>query len=174
MFTIIKPANNDRVQQGQLVVTAQPPKIGATPVTVLEFKWLDAPPGQSPFSTFAIETPKLLQGYPVDQRITQGRPGRWEVRARISAQPTPGSWSFPVQFQMFQTQPVQSQQQTPPPIVQQAPLPGSSVMQAPAPSSATTQMKRSSSMIMPRGVDKKDGNKGNQTVDEPAKTEKKP
>lgn len=169
MFTITRPAWNDRVQQGQLVVKATPPKVGATSVTVLELKWLDAPPGQSPFSTFAVETPKLLQGFPIDQRMTQGRPGRWEVRARISAQPTPGPWSFPVQFQLFQTQPVQSQQQAPP-MMQQAPLPSSSVMQAPAPSSATTQMRRSPSMIIPRGVEEK----GSTTPAEQHEPAKKP
>jgi hypothetical protein len=172
MFTIVTPANNDRVQQGQFVVKATPPKVGATSVTVLELKWLDAPPGQSPFSTFAVETPKLLQGYQVDPRMTQGRPGRWEVRARISAQPTPGPWSFPVQFQLFQTQPVQSQQQTSP-VQQAAPMP-SSAIQAPAPSSATTQMRRSSSMIMPRGVEEKGGDKGSETMDAPLEGGQKP
>jgi len=168
MFLITRPNPGDRVQQGQLVVMAQPPKIGATLVTVLELKWLDAPPGQSPFSTFAVETPKLLQGVPIDQQMTQGRNGRWEVRARISAQPTPGPWSFPVQFQLFQTQPVQSQQQAPPPMVQQAPLPSSSVTQAPAPSSVT-QMKRSSSMVMPRGVEEKAAGSETPQQAEPAK-----
>lgn len=46
MFTIVRPVWNDRVQQGQVVVKVTPPKVGMTPVTQLEFKWLDAPPNQ--------------------------------------------------------------------------------------------------------------------------------
>ena len=38
----------------------------------------------------------------------------------------------------------------------------------------TTQMRRSSSMVMPRGVDKQDETDANQTGDRPAETEKKP
>jgi hypothetical protein len=158
MFSITRPAPGDRVQQGQLVVAATPPKIGATSVTVLELRWMDAPPNQPYVSTFAVETPKLLQGYPVDQGMTQGRAGRWEVRARIAAQPTPGPWSFPVPFQLFSIQPMQSQQQAPPP-----------------PSgSATTQMKRSPSMIVPRGVEGTDGTEDKKTVGTSPEPEKKP
>lgn len=177
MFLITRPGNGDRIEQGQLVLAAQLPKIGATSVTVLEFTWLDAPNTQ-PYSptVFAVETSKLLQGYRVDhQELLKGPTGRWVVRARNAAQPTPGPWSFPVQFQLFRTQQMQSQQQAPPPMMQEAPLPSSSVTQAPAPSSsATTQMRRSPSMIRPRGVDEKEGITGNQTVDEPANQEKKP
>ena len=173
-FTIVTPANNDRVQQGQLVVKATPPKVGAGAVTVLEFKYVDAPPNNPYSYTIGIETTKLLQGFLIPQQSTPGYAGRWEVRARTAAQPTPGPWSFPVQFQLFQIQPVQSKQQAPPPMVQQAPAPGSSVMQAPAPSSAATQMRRSPLMVSPRGVDEKDGTESNQTVHEPAKTETKP
>jgi hypothetical protein len=133
---------------------------------------MDAPANQPYVSTFAVETPKLLQGYPIDQRMTQGRTGRWEVRARIAAQPTPGPWSFSVPFQLFVIQPVQSQQPAPP-LVQQAPMPSSSVTQQPS-SGATTQMKRSGSIIMPRGIEEKGGKEDNQTVEGPAKMEKKP
>jgi hypothetical protein len=59
--------------------------------------------------------------------------------------------------------------------IQQAPLPSPSVMQAPAPSSsAPTQMRRSPSMIMPRGVDEKPSPESHQTVDTSPKPEKKP
>ena len=190
MFTITNPIRNAVVQQGQLFLKADPPKSGATQVTELEFRWLDAPQNQPYINIFAVETPKLLQGYHVDQAVTRGNAGRWEVRARTSGKAVPGSWSFPVQFKLFITQPTQSQKQASPmqqtaplpssavtpasPVQQTAPLPPSSVIQAPPPSSATTQMKRSSPMVMPRGVGKNDGNQGTQTMDEPAKTEKKP
>lgn len=53
--------------------------------------------------------------------------------------------------------------------------PPSSFAQPPPPSSsATTQMKRSPSMVMPRGIEEKGGKEGNQTVDATAKTEKRP
>ncbi|BFU96687.1 MAG: hypothetical protein NTNFB02_34090 [Nitrospira sp.] len=190
MFLIIKPAHGDRVQQGQLLVAARQPKVGMTPVTELQFRWLDSPPNQPYINTFLVDTPKVLAGYPVAQAVTRGYAGRWEVRARSSGKAVPGPWSPPVQFQLFLTQPTQSQKQTSPvqqasplpssavtqpsPIQQTAPLPPPSVTQAPAPSSATTQMKRSSSMIMPRGIDKKEGTEGNKTVDQPVEPEKKP
>jgi len=174
MFVILKPAQNDRVVQGQLVVTAKQPKLGMTPISELEFKWLDAPPNQPYVNVFAVDTPKLLAGYPVPPPVTRGYFGRWEVRARSSGKAVPGPWSLPVQFRLFLTQPTQSQRQTSP-VQQTAPLPPSSVMQAPAPSSsAPAQMRRSPSMIMPRGVEEKGGKEGNQTVNEPAGTEKKP
>lgn len=44
----------------------------------------------------------------------------------------------------------------------------------PPPNSAATQMKRAPSMIMPRAIEKKGGKEGNETVDEPAKTQRKP
>jgi len=173
MFTILKPASGDRVAHGQLVLLVKPPRLGTPPVTVLEFKYLDAP-ANNPYSyTIAVETPKLLQGYVIPQQSAPAYAGRWEVRARTAAQPTPGPWSQPALFQLVVVQPVQSQTQSSP-MQQTAPLPSSSIIQTPAPSSATTQMKRSPSMIMPRGVEEKGGKEGNQTVDEPAKTEKKP
>lgn len=191
MFAITRPAWNDRVPQGRLIVTAKAPKIGVTPVTELQFKWLDAPPNQPYVNTFAIDTSELLQGYPVDPRVTRAYTGRWEVRARASGKAVPGPWSFPVGFQLFLTQPTQSQKQSSPiqqtaplpsssvaqpsMIPQTDPLPSSSIMQAPAPSSsAPTQMRRSPSMIMPRGVDEKPAPESHQTVDTSPKPEKKP
>jgi hypothetical protein len=190
MFTITRPAWNDRVQQGRLIITATAPKIGVTPVTDLQFKWLDAPPNQPYVNTFAVDTPKLLQGYPVDPSVTRGHEGRWEVRARASGKPVPGPWSFPVGFRLFLTQPTQPQKQTSPiqqtaplpssavtqpsPIQQTAPLPPPAVMQAPPPSSAPAQINRSPFMIMPRGVEEKGGKGDNQMIDQPPDTGQKP
>ena len=146
------------------------PKVGMTPVTELQFRWLDAPKTQPLHQYLCRGYPKLLKGYPIDQQVTRGHAGRWEVRARTSGKTVPGPWSFPVQFQLFLTQPTQSQKKaspvqqtaplpstsvTPPsPVPQTSPLPPSSVTQAPA-ASTTTQMGRSSSMVMPRGVESK-------------------
>jgi hypothetical protein len=185
MFTIVTPGKGDRVQQGRLVVMALPPKVGMTPVTELEFRWLDAPKTQPPYiNTFAVDTQKLLNGYPVDQPVTRGHAGRWEVRARASGKAVPGPWSFPVQFHLFLTQPTQSQKKASPvqktaplpstsitqpsPVPQTSPLPPSSVTQPPSQGSSTTQMRRSPSMVMPRGVEEK---KPSETSEEP---EKKP
>ncbi|MET0515807.1 MAG: hypothetical protein ABW047_10840 [Nitrospiraceae bacterium] len=128
MFVITKPAAGDHVPQGQLVITATPPKVGMTPVTELELRWLDVPPNQQhqqhsyPFTTtLSVETTKLLQGYVVAHIVTGAYNGRWQVRARASMKAVPGPWSFPVQFHLKQA----------PPSMQQAPLPGSAVMQAP-------------------------------------------
>lgn len=178
MFTIIRPATGDRVQQGQLVVTAMPPKVGMTAVTELEIKWLEAPPNQAnsyPYTTvFSVDTSQLLQGYPVAQIVTGGYAGRWQVRARSSMKAVPGPWSFPVQFQLIFTQATQSQKQAPSPM-QQAPLPGSSVLQAPsqglglAPSLVrppTTSPQGGASgglFVRPRGVDGQEGTKDDQT-----------
>jgi len=191
MFNIIRPVNKDRLPLDQLVITAQPPKIGVARATDLEFTWLDAPPTQPFVNHHAVDTPLLVraQGYLVPPNVARFA-GRWQVRAASIGDAGLGAWSLPVEFQLFVTRPTQSQKQSSPiqqtaplpsssvtqpsPIQQTAPLPSSSVMQAPAPSSATTQMKRSPSMVMPRGVEKKGGKEGNQPVDEPAKTEKKP
>jgi hypothetical protein len=138
MFTIIRPAAGERVQQGQLIITATPPKVGMTEVTELELRYLDAPANQQfsyPYLTvFSVNTPKLLQGYPVDQLVTNAHPGRWQVRARSSMKAVPGSWSFPVQFQLF------SQTQSSP-VQQTAPLPSSAVT-PPSPGQQTTPSQR--------------------------------
>jgi hypothetical protein len=138
MFTIIRPAAGERVQQGQLIITATPPKVGMTEVTELELRYLDAPANQQfsyPYLTvFSVNTPKLLQGYPVDQLVTNAHPGRWQVRARSSMKAVPGSWSFPVPFQLF------SQTQSSP-VQQTAPLPSSAVT-PPSPGQQTTPSQR--------------------------------
>ena len=141
-----QPGMDDRVQQGKLIVAAKPPKVGMTPVTELQFKWVDAPKTQPPFvNTFAVDTPKLLKGYSVDEKVTRGHTGRWEVRARASGKAVPGPWSFPVQFNLFLTQPTQSQKKASP-VQQTAPLPSTSVTQpspvpqtSPLPPSSVTQ-----------------------------------
>lgn len=146
MFIIINPVWNASVQQGQLFLKAQLPKTGATPVTELEFHWLDAPANHPAlFNRFAVDTPQLLQGFLVDPRVTHGNTGRYEVRARASGKAVPGPWSFPVQFRLFLTQPTQSQKQSSP-VQQTAPLPSSAVtapsaiqQTAPLPSSAVTE-----------------------------------
>jgi hypothetical protein len=181
MFTIIRPATGDRVQEGQLVVTATQPKVGVTPVAELELKFLDAPPTQAhsyPYTTiFSIDTSKLLQGYPVAQIVTGGYAGRWQVRARSGMKAVPGPWSFPVQFQLFLKQPTPSQQP-----MQPVPLPKSSVVQPPSqgviaapqmiPSPASPSQGSSgfSGMIRRRGVE---GDEGTTTGDQ-APTEQKP
>ncbi|BFU96686.1 MAG: hypothetical protein NTNFB02_34080 [Nitrospira sp.] len=160
MFVITKPAVGDRVPQGQLVVTATLPKIGMTNVTELELRFLDAPPNQRdsyPYLTvFSVDTPKLLQGYPVAERVT-GYLGRWQVRARSSMKAASGPWSFPVQFELVKAQ-------APPPMVQLPKL-NAPITQAPAPNTGTAPMMvrppttssqgtgSSSLMIRPRGVD---------------------
>jgi len=165
MFTIIKPGENDRVVQGQMIVAAKQPKVGMTPVTELEFRWLDAPNNQPYVNTFAVDTPKLLQGYPVDPRVTRGNVGRWEVRARISGQAVPGPWSLPVRFQLLLTQPTQSQPFMAP---QTSPLPSSSVVQPPpqgggpatqmiVPPTAPSQRRL---LIQPRGTEGQGGTEG--------------
>lgn len=170
MFVILKPAADDPVIPGQLVLLVKPPKHGVPPVTVLEFQWLDAPPGQPPSYTVAVETPKLLQDFLVPQQSQPRNAGRWEVRARTAAQPTPGPWSLPVKFNV-----VSAVQQTTPLPSSAVTLPSSPVQQiAPPPSSVPSPIRRSPSMIMPRGVEEKGGNKGMQTIDQPPDTEQKP
>jgi hypothetical protein len=165
MFTITKPGENDRVVQGQMIVAAMQPKVGMTPVTELEFRWLDAPNNQPYVNTFVVDTPKLLQGYPVDPRVTRGNVGRWEVRARISGQAVPGPWSLPVRFQLLLTQPTQSQPFMAP---QTTPLPSSSVVQPPpqgggpatqmiVPPTAPSQRRL---LIQPRGTEGQGGTEG--------------
>lgn len=179
MLTITKPANGDRVQQGQLVVMATPPKVGATNVTELELRYLDAPPTQRdsyPYLTvFSVDTSKLLQGYQVAQIVTGGYAGRWQVRARSGMKTPPGPWSLPVQFQLMGTQSTQP--------MQQAPLPSSSVTQTPSqnvgvapavirPPTTSTQAGSSSSLfVRPRGVEDAE-QKG--TEERAAQPEKKP
>jgi hypothetical protein len=183
MFVITKPAVGDRVPQGQLVVIATLPKVGVTNVTELELRFLDAPPNQRdsyPYLTvFSVDTPKLLQGYPVGERVT-GYVGRWQVRARSSMKATPGPWSNPVQFQLV----APSKNQSSP--VQTAPLPASSITQTPQqPAGASSMMVKpqtmpsqgssaATGMIRMRGIEEKGGTEGSQTVETSTATERKP
>jgi len=109
MPRILLPARNATVVQGQMVLKIQAPATGTMRLTDMEFTWLDAPKAQPYVNTFSAETPNLLQGYPVDQRVTRGQWGRWQVRIRMSGQSTPGPWSVPVAFTLVATQPTQSQ-----------------------------------------------------------------
>ncbi len=173
MFTIIKPTNGQQVAQGQLVVTAQPPKIGGTTVAELEFRWVDAPQNAPYVNTFAVETSKLAQGYAVAQQVTRGNIGRWEVRARSSGKAVPGPWSLAVPFHLGLNQPSQSQSQP-------APLPKSSILQTPqqGATGATTLIRPQTTppqpsgsfggMIRRRGVDESAGPEPNQTTEESA------
>ncbi len=111
---ITVPHPNSTVVLGQLLVKAMRPRIGGSPVTELEFKWLDAPPNQPHVNTFVVDTAKLEQGYAVDPKVTRIQYGRWEVRARVSGRPVPGPWSPSVPFQLVTTQPTQSQHIQPP------------------------------------------------------------
>jgi len=181
MFVITKPAVGDRVPQGQLVITATLPKVGVTNVTELELRFLDAPPNQRdsyPYLTvFSVDTPKLLQGYPVGERVT-GYVGRWQVRARSSMKASPGPWSNPVQFELLKP----SKNQSSP--VQMAPLPLSPITQTPQqPAGAGSMMVKpqtmpsqgsstATGMIRMRGVEEKGGAEDDQKVK--AEAEKKP
>ena len=175
MFTITRPAWNDRVQQGKLIVAAKPPKVGMTPVTELEFKWVDAPKTQPPYiNTFAVDTPTLLNGYPVDQPVTRGHAGRlgsartrqrqggalW-VEFPRAVQPIPDAADAIAEERLLQCN-----------RLLRCPRPRSRNPRRfhrrprcrcpPSPSAAeggssTSQMRRSSSMVMPRGVEDEEG-----------------
>ena len=181
MFVVVKPGSGDKTAHGQLVVMATAPKVGMTTVTELELRYLDAPASQQhayPYTTIvSVDTGKLLNGYAVSEQVTGGYLGRWQVRVRSSMKAVPGAWSLPVQFQMVKAQPplpmVQMPMQNAP--IMQAPAPNSSVMPAPPTGgSAPAQMRRSPSMIMPRGMEEQGGQEGNETVDTTRETEKKP
>ena len=178
LFEIIKPFAGTTIPHGRLIIFAAPPKIGSTDVADIELRYLDAPANQRqsyPFTTvLSVTTVQLLDGYPVPERVTGGYVGRWQIRVRSGMKTPPGDWSAPVQFTMVKA-PV------PPPMVEmpkpdapimQAPPPNSSVMPAPPPSSAPAQMNRSPFMVMPRGVEEKDGAVTNQTADQPVEKKK--
>ena len=77
MFTILKPTDGDRVVPGQFALLVKPPKVGVPSVTVLNSGgWMRRP--LSHISTPWQSSAKLLQGYPVDQRVTAGNAGRWK------------------------------------------------------------------------------------------------
>ena len=179
MFSIIRPASGERVPSGQLIITAMPPKVGATNVTELELSYLDAPAAQRnsyPYVTvFSVDTLKLLQGFPVAPIVTGDYKGRWQVRARSSMKGVPGPWSFPVQFQLIVPQATQSPQQ--------GPLPGSSVLQAPsqntgAPPKVVHPPARSSGgaanslMVRPRGTGANDDKGHDMAETEPERGQK--
>ncbi len=151
--TILLPTNGQVVVQGELYLQIREPQVGTTPVTEMELTWLDAPPNQPYVNTFVDDTKNLRNRYKPPVGVTGGRFGRWQVRARMSGQAVPGPWSPPTPFLLVATQPTQSQS-----------LPSSKppIMQTPkqALSGGTT-------LIRPRGVEKKSGNEGNQTVDQP-------
>lgn len=149
MPRILLPAQNATVVQGQMILKIQAPVTGAMRLTDMEFTWLDAPNAQPYVNTFAAETPNLLQGYAVDQRVTRGQWGRWQVRVRMSGGGTPGPWSGPVAFNLVATPPTQS-----------------------SPLQTLDQARRSgTTLILPRGVDEQAVPDSNETVDP---SEKKP
>lgn len=145
MFVIVKPGPGDKIVHGQLVITATPPRVGATNVTELELRYLDAPPTHRdsyPYVTvFSVDTAKLLQGYPVAQIVTGGYGGRWQVRARASMKAVPGPWSLPVQFQLSLPTPAQS---------------SATQMFRPLPTMPSQGSGAFSGMIRPRGVEEKE------------------
>ena len=94
MFTITRPAWNDRVQQGNLIVAAAA-KVGMTPVTQLEFRWLDAPKTQPFVNPVTVDTAKSLKGYPIDQQVTRGHAGRWKCAHAPAARRCPDRGAFP-------------------------------------------------------------------------------
>lgn len=168
IVVITKPLAGDKIPHGQLFISGAPPKVRSTDMVELELRYLDAPANLQhsyPYTTiFSVTMVQLLDGYPVTERVTGGYVGRWQVRARSSMKMPPGPWSFPVQFEMVKAPP-------PPPMLQM-PKPNAPITQTPAPSSsAPAQMRRSPSMIMPRGVDEKEA--GSETV-EPKEPAKKP
>jgi hypothetical protein len=114
ILKITVPYPGSVVVLGQLLVKATPPRVGGSPVTELEFKWLDAPPNQPFVNAFVVDTAKLVDGYAIDPKVTRIQQGRWEVRARVSGRQVPGPWSPPVPFQLVTTQPTQSQHIPPP------------------------------------------------------------
>jgi hypothetical protein len=180
LLEIVKPLAGDKVPHGQLFIFAAPPKVGRTDVVELELRYLDAPANLQhayPYTTFlSVSMVQLLDGYPVPERVTGGYVGHWQVRARSSMNTVPGPWSLPVQFRMVQAQPPPPMAQTlrPNAPITQTPAPGSSMMQVPAPSSAPSPMRRSPSMIMPRGVEEKGGAPTNETVGQPGDSRQYP
>lgn len=161
MFVIAKPTTGDRVQQGQLIIAATPPKVGVTNVTELELRYLDAPAAQRdsyPYVTvFSVNTATIVQGYPVAPIVTGGYAGRWQVRARASMKTPQGPWSFPVQFNMEKSQapPPMMPMQRPNLPVTQGPPQGAGI--APSvvrpPTTSSQGGAASSLMIRPRGVE---------------------
>lgn len=152
MPRVLLPVPNGTVVQGQMVLKIQAPVTGAMRLTDMEFTWLDAPKTQPYVNSFSAETPKLLQGYPVDQKVTRGQWGRWQVRVRMSGQGAPGPWSAPVAFALVATQPTQS-----------------------SPLQTLDQARRGgTTLILPRGVDEKGGKEGTETVDAPVDGTQKP
>jgi hypothetical protein len=122
---IKRPSSGERILQGQLVVQIDPPRVGGSAVTELEFKWLDTPSNRTTYvNAFAVATSKLVQGYVVDPRVTQAQTGRWEVRARVSGQKTPRPWSPATPFLLALTSQQQTQSNT-------KSAPGSSIFQTP-------------------------------------------
>lgn len=160
---IKKPASGDRIIQGQMVVQIDPPKVGGSPVTELEFTWLDTPPNRPRYiNTFAVDTSKLIQGYPVDQAVTRGQTGRWELRARVSGKTPPGAWSLSTPFYLALTAPATTQSMT-------IPKPGTSILQSPPkvleqqppqlfrpPASSFQSPQGGSLYIRPRGIEGKE------------------
>ena len=67
-----------------------------TPVTELQFKWVDAPKTQPPFiNTFAVDTPTLLKGHTVDEKVTRGHTGRWKCAREPAARRCPARGASP-------------------------------------------------------------------------------
>jgi len=158
--TLLLPSSGQIIVQSELYVQIQEPKVGTTPVTELEFTWLDAPASQPYVNSFADDTKNLRNRYKVNPAVIGGRFGRWQVRARMSGQTTPGTWSPPIPFTIVAVQPTQSQTlPSPKPAVRQTPQQAFSSGQA---------------LIRPRGLDEKGGDPQNETVDTTPETEKKP
>lgn len=158
--TILLPPSGQIVLQSELYLQIREPPIGATPVTEMELTWLDAPPNQPYINTFVDDTKNLRNRYKPPIGVTGGRFGRWQVRARMSGQAVPGPWSPPTPFVLVATQATQSQS---------LPPTKSSTLSTPTPG-----LRQGTGLVRSRGIDGKAGTDGNQTVDQPTQTDKKP
>lgn len=144
---ITKPPSGARIMQGQLVVQIDPSGLAGNPVTDLEFTWLDTPPNQTRFiNPFTVDTKKLVQGYLVDQAVTRGHTGRWEIRARVSGKKPPGPWSPPTPFILALTPQDQTQSKD-------QSVPGSAFIQKPPPTAPAQSFRGGSGLFRSRGIE---------------------
>jgi hypothetical protein len=157
MPRILSPSSGTSVAVGFLLVKILPPSIGAEPVSELQFTWLDTPAGQPRFINTipAMDTTKLTLGQYIDPKVTRLNYGRWEVRVRmIGAGAVAGPWSAPASFTLVAAQPKQS-------------IPGSSPA-SPFLKSPSERFGAGTTVIRPRGVEKKEAGRAPPEPLEPA------
>ncbi len=182
--TVLSPTQNGIIVKGKGEFKIVPSKYLTGTKATYQLRWVNPPAhlkGKSvDFYTQSIDVSMLTSGLPVPQTLLA--PGVWEFRVQIAV-PKAGDWSPWVRFNYYLQHPAlgtaaedaQAQDFQLGVGGQQKTMSGDSGTRFFRPQTTPQQgLGAGPTLIRPRGVDEKDGEHDNQTVDAPPAPETKP